>query len=92
MVFQTLEGSCLAPYFPKRSLKRTRKYRRPRLGKRGPYTKYSAAVRADVGKYACQHGAARHFSRKLKKHGGGLHVDAFVPIMYTRVRVIALSE
>ncbi len=34
--------------------------------KRGPYTKYSAAVRAEIGKYACQHGAAaaaRHFTR-----------------------------
>ena len=37
---------------------------------RGPYTKYNAAVRPEIGKYACQHGAAaaaRHFTRKLKK-------------------------
>ena len=36
----------------------------------GPYTKYSATVLAEIGKYACQHGAAaaaRHFTRKLKK-------------------------
>ena len=38
--------------------------------KRGSYTKYSAADRAKIGKYACQHGAAaaaRHFTGKFKK-------------------------
>ena len=36
--------------------------------KRGPYKRYSDTVRAEIGKYASQHGvaaAARHFSKKL---------------------------
>jgi hypothetical protein len=39
-------------------------------GKHGPYTKYSATHRADIGKYACQHSAAavaRHFMKRLEK-------------------------
>ena len=36
--------------------------------KRGPYNKFTAAQRFEIGKYSCQYGAAeaaRHFSRKL---------------------------
>ena len=39
-------------------------------GKCGLYTKYSATVHAEIGKYTYQHGAAaaaRHFTRKLEK-------------------------
>ena len=38
--------------------------------KRGPYTKFSAGLRAEIGKYSSYHGvaaASRHFSRKLSK-------------------------
>ena len=38
--------------------------------KRGPYKRYSSTLRAEIAKYACQHGAAaaaRHYSRKLEK-------------------------
>ena len=38
--------------------------------KRGPFKKYSACLRAEIGKYASHHGvaaASRHFSRKLSK-------------------------
>ncbi len=39
-------------------------------GRRGAYQKYSPTVHSDIGKHACQHGAAAaafYFSRKLKK-------------------------
>ena len=38
--------------------------------KRGPYKKYSARLRAEIGKYASHHGvaaASRHFPRKISK-------------------------
>ena len=43
---------------------------KPKEKKRGKYNKFSAELRAEIGKYASYHGVAataRHFSRKLKK-------------------------
>ena len=40
----------------------------PGGGKRGPYKKYSSALRVEIAKYACQHGAAataRHYNTRL---------------------------
>ena len=69
-VFQTLEGHCLAVRISSQEAnKEVQKAKAGGTGKRGPYTKYSATLCANIGKYACQHGAAaaaRHFTKKLE--------------------------
>ena len=52
-------GSLLASVLPKLLPKRT---------SGGPYVKLSSSQHCEIAKYADQHGAAEHFSRKLGKH------------------------
>lgn len=61
--------TCLALYLIAEANKEVQKAKSS--CKCGPYTKYNAALRAKIGKYACQHSAAataRYYSRKLEKN------------------------